>query len=270
MKQPNPFNSAQTPQDRLNQSRTRLRLAVFGALALCLLVLVPLLVQGCKREQPPTPPDSGFPPMVTDTNLPPAEATHSNISLPPLVFPTPTNPPVTGGVAPGLTPTPEVVAPAATGGEYTVQKGDSFYTIGKKHGVSVKAMTAANPGVDSTKLKIGQKLVLPAPAPAAATPTATAPGTAVADVGGEKTYTVKSGDTLTRIAKSQGASVKAIKSANNLTTDRIKVGQKLKIPGKAAATAAPAPVTATELAPVIVPPTAPETTPGLPPLTAPK
>jgi LysM repeat protein len=57
-----------------------------------------------------------------------------------------------------------------------------------------------------------------------------------------KTYTVKSGDTLSKIATQQGVSVKALRSANNLKTDRIKVGQKLKIPVKAAAaTPTPAP-----------------------------
>jgi LysM repeat protein len=66
-------------------------------------------------------------------------------------------------------------------------------------------------------------------------------------MGGEA-YTVKSGDTLTKIAKAHGTTVKAIKAASNLTTDHIKVGQKLTIPAKAEAAApapAPAPVTAT-------------------------
>jgi len=43
-------------------------------------------------------------------------------------------------------------------------------------------------------------------------------------------YTVKSGDTLTRIAKSHGTTVRALKAANNLENDRIVVGSKLKIP----------------------------------------
>jgi len=43
-------------------------------------------------------------------------------------------------------------------------------------------------------------------------------------------YVVKSGDTLTRIAKVHGTTVKALKAANNLNNDRIVVGSKLKIP----------------------------------------
>jgi LysM repeat protein len=43
-------------------------------------------------------------------------------------------------------------------------------------------------------------------------------------------YVIKSGDTLTRIAKAHGTTVKALKTANNLSNDRIVVGSKLKIP----------------------------------------
>jgi LysM repeat protein len=46
----------------------------------------------------------------------------------------------------------------------------------------------------------------------------------------ETLYVVKSGDTLTRIAKGRGITVKALKSANGLDGDRIVVGARLKIP----------------------------------------
>jgi LysM repeat protein len=42
-------------------------------------------------------------------------------------------------------------------------------------------------------------------------------------------YIVKSGDTLTKIAKTHRMTVQAIKSANGLDTDHISVGQKLKL-----------------------------------------
>jgi LysM repeat protein len=65
------------------------------------------------------------------------------------------------------------------------------------------------------------------------------------------TYTVKSGDSLTKIAGEFGVSVRNLRSANNLKTDKIVVGQKLKIPGK---TGAPASASTT-------PTSAPATTP---------
>ena len=135
------------------------------------------------------------------------------------------------------------------------RSGDSLAKIAKKNGVTLKALQAANPGVIPTKLKIGQKLSIPA---GGSTSTSSAAPTAT--VGGDTTtatYTVKSGDTLTKIAKSHGTSVKAIESANGLSTTKIKVGQKLKIPSKgeaaAAAPVAPAPVADTTPAPALPP-----------------
>lgn len=43
-------------------------------------------------------------------------------------------------------------------------------------------------------------------------------------------YTVKSGDSLSKIAKSYGTTVSKIKSANNLKSDFLKIGQELLIP----------------------------------------
>ena len=42
-------------------------------------------------------------------------------------------------------------------------------------------------------------------------------------------YVVKSGDTLSRIARAHGLTVKGLKTANHLTSDRIFVGEKLKL-----------------------------------------
>ncbi len=46
----------------------------------------------------------------------------------------------------------------------------------------------------------------------------------------EKVYTVKSGDSLGKIAVEQKTTIKALKAANNLKSDTIVVGQKLKLP----------------------------------------
>jgi LysM repeat protein len=46
--------------------------------------------------------------------------------------------------------------------EYIVKSGDGGTKIASANGVSVKDLQAVNPGVDWTKLKVGQKLKLPA------------------------------------------------------------------------------------------------------------
>jgi LysM repeat protein len=57
------------------------------------------------------------------------------------------------------------------------------------------------------------------------------PGNAAAIASHAETlYVVKSGDTLTRIARVHGTTVKALKSANSLDGDHLVVGEKLKIP----------------------------------------
>jgi LysM repeat protein len=63
-----------------------------------------------------------------------------------------------------------------------------------------------------------------------ATVTTTEPKADRAKAAGPTTYVVKRGDTLTRIAKTHGTTVKAIREANNLRTDQLHVGRKLKIP----------------------------------------
>ena len=55
-------------------------------------------------------------------------------------------------------------------------------------------------------------------------------GNAVTAIHPETLYVVKSGDSLTRIAKAHGTTVKALKAANGLEKDRIVVGARLKIP----------------------------------------
>jgi N-acetylmuramoyl-L-alanine amidase len=107
--------------------------------------------------------------------------------------------------------------------EYIVQKGDTYYSIGKKFGVSMKAITDANPGVDPKRLQVGKTIVIPPPAPVA-------PTTVTPTISGEVVYTVVSGDTLSKIASKYHTTWQEIRDLNNLPTTNIKVGQQLRIP----------------------------------------
>jgi len=254
MNNPNPFVPKGSLLEQQSQRRSRLKLAVFCVLAISVTGLTAMLIQGCKREKPL---DELNPPPF-DTNAIPLDAVNPplDFSNPPVVLPPITsNPPVV--LPPVELPPIQPVAPAV-GSEYTIVKGDTLAVIAKKNGVTLKQLQDANPGVIPTKLKIGQKLTIPAGGSSMGT-TSMAP--AMTD-SGFTVYTVKSGDTLSKIAKAHGTTYKAIQTANSLLTTTIKVGQKLKIPSKVeAAPVAPAP------APVFEP--APAPAPALPPMTEP-
>jgi LysM repeat protein len=245
---PNPL----VPQGTLPGSRgtSHVRLAVFTILAVHLVLLAALLMAGCKKTQEPLPSDQ------TNIFQPPLLEPTTNIFVPPPSLtpaPPPTTsvtPPPTTPVIPPVTPPPVVPPAAEPGREHVVAKGDSFYTLAKKYNTTIKAISDANPGVDSRRLKPGQKLNIPSGTAASAQPGTTTEATT--PTGTEKIYTVKSGDTLYQIAKAQGVSVKQIKALNNLKYDQIKVGQKLKIPSKAGA--APAADTSAPVVPAPPPP----------------
>src|ERR1035437_4038569 len=139
---PNPFLPQGSLLEQKNKLRSRVRtafLCVVGVPAAA--ILVALLAQGCKREQPAQPPE---PPPVTPVMEP--------TSLPPVD----TNPPPVVQT----NPLPVVQMPVTPAGatKYKVTKKDNFTTIHKKFGVSVKAIQEGNPGVDSTTLKVDQEL----------------------------------------------------------------------------------------------------------------
>jgi LysM repeat protein len=241
MNNPIQFNQPGSVSELRNRGRARVRVAVFVVLSIHVVGLMALLMQGCKREEAPPPTGAtNAPPVFEPTNVPPAE-TNVPAVTPPVAAPVP---------APVLTP------PAGTT-EYTVAPGDTFYSIGKKFGVGYKAIEAANPNVDPKKLKPGQKIQIPAATSGAGAPAAPGAGPAATEAGGN-IYVVKSGDTLTKIAAQFGVTVRSLRSANNLTTDRITVGQKLKIPVKAGVPAPITPAAPTEPAPATpAPATAP-------------
>lgn len=230
MNNPSPLVPQGSLLDPKNKGRARVKIAVFVVLAIHGIGLLALLMQGCKKEPEPNA-------VAEDTNATTAAAAPSfePTNAPPAAtneVPVPTNATVEA------TPVPP---PPPAQADYTVVQGDNFTTIARKFHVSVKAIIDANPGVEPTRLKVGQTLHIPPPATPSGAPGAVGgSGPPVETPSGEQIYTVKSGDTLTRIAGQYGVSVRALRSANSLTTDRIRVGQKLKIPVKSAPVQAPA------------------------------
>lgn len=140
--------------------------------------------------------------------------------------------------APIVEPAP-APAPSAT---HTVVKGDNLWSIARKYGITIDELAAANQLAKTASLRLGQTLSVPAKA---AAPAAATGGDAA------NTYAVVSGDTLGSIARKHGTTAAALRTANNLKGDALRIGQKLVIPGNAlpvsgdtaapAAAASPAP-----------------------------
>ncbi|WP_404353713.1 LysM peptidoglycan-binding domain-containing protein [Exiguobacterium aurantiacum] len=116
-------------------------------------------------------------------------------------------------VIPGTTVTP----PPTTTVKYTVKSGDTLYKIATLYKTTVAKIAAANKITNINSITVGQVLVIPGT-------TVTPPATTVK-------YTVKSGDTLYKIATMYNTTVAKIAAANNITnTSLISVGQVLTIP----------------------------------------
>ena len=274
MNNPNPFVPKGSLLEQQSYRRSRLKFWVGGVAGVSCLALVVMLIQGCHRENPDTQTamdtNNTTPGLDLTNNLPPAE---TNSFATPFTAPmAPSNSVATAPMPPSVAVTPPVappVEPPTAGTDYVVKSGDTLGKIAKANGVSLKALLAANPGIDPKKLKPGKKITIPAGGSSAGAATASAPGAApMADATtGGQSYVVKSGDTLTKIAKHFSVSVKALRSANPkiAATDHIHVGDKLNIPvkgGAAAAATADAGTSAPVPPPVSTPAPAPTTPPA--------
>lgn len=96
--------------------------------------------------------------------------------------------------------------------EYVVKAGDSLWLIARRYNTTVDTIKNIN-GLTSNMITTGQILKIPA---------------------GQNApyieYTVQSGDSLWLIARKYGTTVDAIKNLNGLTSDRLNIGQLLRIP----------------------------------------
>ena len=131
---------------------------------------------------------------------------------------------------------------------YVVQNGDYLAKISKKCNVTIAAIKSAN-NLKSDTIRIGQKLKIPGKLPESMTAAPAAAETSKAAAAAKKSYTpytgatkeyvVKNGDTLGAIAYGNGINIRQLKELNGLSSDVLRIGQKLKIPadGKPAAKA---------------------------------
>jgi LysM repeat protein len=265
------------PQGALDSAaapKSRVRLTVLTILGLHVVFIGGLLIQGCRPSgdgpvSSASTTNSLLPPLVDTTNYftrfpgdgpAPAAETGSVAALPPLVeaeaspaemlparvpsvlssqpparLPSTASsglPPVTYGPGSTLAPPPEVEMR-----EHVIKSGDTISGLAKRYGVSERSIMDANPTVRARSLQLNQTLVIPKASPARATGTGSGAlattGTATGEV-----YVVKSGDTLTRIARQHGVTVRQLREANGIRGDRIMPNQRLTLPRPTATNAA--------------------------------
>lgn len=107
--------------------------------------------------------------------------------------------------------------------KHKVSRGESLSVIAKKYGTSTKAIMQTNK-LKSSSLAIGQVLTIPGSSKSISVPTISNPVETKT-----LTHVVQKGEYLGKIAAKYKVPVSAIKRENNLKSDTLKLGQKLKI-----------------------------------------
>lgn len=105
---------------------------------------------------------------------------------------------------------------STSNGTYTVKSGDTLWSIANANDMTVAQLKQKN-DLSNDTIYAGQKLNVSSAKSTSATSTPSA------------TYTVKSGDSLWKIASANGTTVNQLKSLNNLSSDLIYAGQQLKL-----------------------------------------
>ena len=228
------------------------------------------LAGGCAQEDPPMPPGIYVPRQSVEKNTPAKEpATSGEAAYPatdldgnkPMTEPAQQAPekPVEPAKAEAQQP-----AKDKEHGEkvYIVAKNDSLWLLARKNGLTIEELASYNNLPANAKLKVGQKLYIPAAgskavkeksakaahpkAKTSAKPAAKKGGKAPArktavqgkrgkDLPADGIYTVKAGDNFSKIAKRHGLKVSDLMAANpGVDSSRLKIGQKLRLTKDAA------------------------------------
>lgn len=246
------------------------------AVHIAVLVLA-IVIPGCRSTKSSTVPST----TTNDVNTP-VSTTSSPISAAPVMRDADLNPPLAGDVGSGFDPnapatsstgtrfsptrptspvgemlnpiTQPVAEPVQLVATYTVARGDNLWSLAKKNGLTVRELASANGLPADAGLRVGQVLVIPGSAPTVTGPAAAASSADIATAS-SRTYVIRPGDTLGKIASVNGTSVAELKAFNRLTSDLVRAGDRIYLPESAtvapAAIAEAAPSTTTT-APAVV------------------
>ncbi|MGY0432129.1 LysM peptidoglycan-binding domain-containing protein [Bacillus rugosus] len=116
-------------------------------------------------------------------------------------------------------------------GTYKVQLGDSLWKIANKVNMSVAELKVLN-NLKSDTIYVNQVLKTKSSGSKTSSKD-TSSNSNSSQTSGTKNYTVKSGDSLWKIANNYNLTVQQIRNSNNLKSDVLYVGQVLKLTGQA-------------------------------------
>lgn len=128
---------------------------------------------------------------------------------------------------------------------YTVRRGDTLAKVADRMGTDIETLAKLNGLKKPYRLDVGDVIKGPgadkAPAKAAAKSSGKGASKVAPEPAADKTYTVRSGDTLYAIAQRMGTTVQALQAANDLgRSSSLMPGRKLRMPGSGGAAEAEA------------------------------
>jgi LysM repeat protein len=212
--------SAQEIIESYNRRQARApRAFLIGAIALLLIFAGGvLLVRWYRNPDVPL-----FPPNTTDT--PTATVTQSLTPVPPTTTPLPPSDTPEPTESPTITPTPTIDGAFF----YTVNEGDTLFSIAEAFGVDINRLLQVNELTTDDPIFVGQQILVPDPNEELPTATPLPEGL---PPGFEIEYVIQTGDTLTGIALQFNSTEEAILEANEALEDpnSIFVGQLIIVP----------------------------------------
>lgn len=107
-------------------------------------------------------------------------------------------------------------APKQTAQYHTIVAGDTFGSLARKYGTTSEAIQKLNPGVEPTKIRIGQKICVK--------------GSGAATNSNATYHVIKSGDTFGHLAAKYHTTSKRIQELNpKVDPAKIQIGQKIRV-----------------------------------------
>jgi hypothetical protein len=149
MSTPNPFVPAGSLiAERQRRNRAQFKLAVYAVLAVHAVLVLGLLIQGCKSDSPPGPGTGAAPALPAQVQAQAGQEASPAAAAAPLAEPQ---------------PAARSIPPNGRGHLlYVVKSGDTVARIARAHGTTAQALRAAN-GLKNDRLLVGMKLKLPPP-----------------------------------------------------------------------------------------------------------